>query len=92
MTIQIQGSSFGSWRFRSKNIRQVSFFAGAALFVRTNFFKQIGGFDDANFFFYNDDIDFAKQVKRHKKNLSITQMYPLSITEAYQQNRTLLIQ
>ena len=68
LTIQIQGSSFGSWRFRSKNIRQVPFLAGAALFVRTNFFKQIGGFD-ANFFFYNDDIDFAKQVKRHKKKL-----------------------
>ena len=67
-SIQVQGSSLGSWRFYMKKTRQVPFLSGAALFIRTSFFKSIEGFDAA-LFFYNDDIDFAKQTKRHKKKL-----------------------
>ena len=48
--------------------RTMPFLSGAALFVRTDFFKLIGGFDE-KLVFYNDDIDFAKRVKEHKKEL-----------------------
>lgn len=65
---QIQGGCFGGYQFKSKTIRSVSFLSGAALFIRTDFFKKIGGFDD-RFFFYNDDVDFAKNVKKYGKSL-----------------------
>ncbi len=67
-TLQAQGSSLNAWLFKSSNTRQVSFLSGAALFVRTDFFKYIGGFDE-QLVFYNDDIDFAKQVRHHNKKL-----------------------
>ncbi len=72
-SIQVQGSGLNSIRFKSQKIKQVPFLSGASLFIRTSFFKQIGGFDP-NLFFYNDDVDFAMQVKRNKKKLIY---YPL---------------
>jgi GT2 family glycosyltransferase len=67
-SLQVQGSMFLYWVYAAKSTRQVSFLSGASLFIRTEFFKKINGFD-SNLYFYNDDIDFAKQVKKHKKKL-----------------------
>ena len=67
-SLQNQGSGFSSWKYKTKKIKEVEFLSGAALFIRSEFFKQINGFDP-NLFFYNDDIDFAKQVKKHHKQL-----------------------
>ena len=67
-TLQAQGGGLNAWRYKSNKICNVPFLSGASLFMRTQFFKDIGGFDP-HLFFYNDDIDFAKQAKRHKKRL-----------------------
>ncbi len=67
-SLQSQGGGINAWKYRSKKITEVGFLSGASLFMRTNFFKQINGFDP-HLFFYNDDIDFAKQAKRHNKKL-----------------------
>lgn len=67
-TLQTQGSGFHRYKFRSKTITQVSFLSGASLFIRTQFFKDMNGFDP-HLFFYNDDVDFAMQAKKHRKKL-----------------------
>ncbi len=67
-SLQNQGSGLSSWAFKSKKIKAVGFLSGASLFIRTQFFKDINGFDP-NLFFYNDDFDFAMQVKKHHKTL-----------------------
>ena len=67
-SIQSQGSGLNQFKFRSRKICQVPFLSGASLFIRTQFFKDINGFDP-QLFFYNDDVDFAMQVKKHKKKL-----------------------
>jgi len=67
-TLQAQGSGFSRWVFNTNKTRAVRFLSGASLFIRTSFFKSIQGFDP-QLFFYNDDIDFAMQAKKHKKKL-----------------------
>ena len=67
-SLQNQGSGLSSWKYKKNQISPVSFLSGASLFIRTQFFKDINGFD-ANLFFYNDDIDFAMQVKKHRKKM-----------------------
>jgi len=67
-SLQSQGGGLNAWRYKSNKISKVPFLSGASLFIRTSFFKDIDGFD-SNLFFYNDDIDFAKQAQRHKKTL-----------------------
>jgi GT2 family glycosyltransferase len=72
-SIQCQGSALFAYRYRRKTPTVVPFLSGAALFIRTDFFKTIGGFDP-RLYFYNDDIDFAYQAKKHHKKLLY---YPL---------------
>ena len=72
-SIQVQGSGLAGLKYKTSKIKQVSFLSGASLFIKTSFFKKINGFDP-NLFFYNDDIDFAMQVKKHKMKLIY---YPL---------------
>ena len=67
-SIQVQGSGIAGLKYKTSKIKQVSFLSGASLFIKTSFFKKINGFDP-NLFFYNDDIDFAMQVKKHKMKL-----------------------
>ena len=67
-SLQSQGSGFNQYKFKSKKITQVQFLSGASLFIRTQFFKEINGFDP-HLFFYNDDVDFAMQAKKHRKKL-----------------------
>ena len=72
-SVQVQGSGLAGLKYKTSKIKQVSFLSGASLFIKTSFFKKINGFDP-NLFFYNDDIDFAMQVKKHKMRLIY---YPL---------------
>lgn len=72
-SLQVQGGGLSTWRFHRKTPVQVPFLSGASLFMVTDFFRHIGGFDP-NLFFYNDDVDFAHQVKKHGKKLVY---YPL---------------
>jgi GT2 family glycosyltransferase len=67
-SIQVQGSGFNALKFKRRTVQTVSFLSGASLFIRTSFFKNMGGFD-RNLFFYNDDVDFAIHAKRQKKKL-----------------------
>lgn len=64
-SVQVQGSWSGSFRYYAKKARPISFIAGAAMLTRTALMKEIGGLDE-NLFFYNDDIDFCKQLSRRK--------------------------
>ena len=50
-----------------KSLRSNSYLAHHYLF-EPNFSKKINGFDP-HLFFYNDDVDFAMQVKKHRKKL-----------------------
>ena len=67
-SLQSQGSGFSSFRFKRNHTTTVPFLSGASLFIRTSFFKKIGGFDP-NLYFYNDDVDFALQAKKNGKKL-----------------------
>ena len=63
-SLQSPGSILGSWRFRSKKKIEVPFIAGAAVFMKKTVFDKIGGLDE-NLYFYNDDIDLCKTIKKH---------------------------
>ncbi len=67
-SIQIQGSSLGAWRFKSKNPRKVPFICGAALMISKTLYNEIGGLDE-NVFFYNDDIILCKELKKRQKDI-----------------------
>jgi GT2 family glycosyltransferase len=62
-SLQCPGSIFGHWRFWSKTARKVPFIAGAAVLFPTAVYWEMGGLDE-NLFFYNDDVDMCKTLKR----------------------------
>ena len=62
-SVQTQGSSFGFWRFRAKKPRKIPFISGASLMTTKAIMAEIGGLDE-QLFFYNDDIDFCKQMAK----------------------------
>jgi len=64
-SLQIQGSALGAWRFRAKTARKVPFICAAALLMRRDILREIGGLDE-NLFFYNEDVDLCHQLRRRK--------------------------
>jgi len=64
-SLQAPGSVFGQWKFKSKEPKDVSFVAGAALLMSKTVYESINGLDD-NLFFYNDDIDLCKVLLKRK--------------------------
>lgn len=62
-SLQCPGSVFGQWRFRQDKVREVPFIAGAAVMMKRSVYQEMDGLDE-NLFFYNDDIDMCKSLKR----------------------------
>ena len=62
---QVQGSFLGSWRYYRKKACRISFICGACLLTKKAILDDIGGLDE-KLFFYNDDIDFCKQLAKRK--------------------------
>ncbi|RAP32317.1 hypothetical protein DID76_00510 [Candidatus Marinamargulisbacteria bacterium SCGC AG-414-C22] len=62
-SLQCPGSILGQWRFKSNKPTVVPFVAGAAVLMKRTVFDEINGLDE-NLFFYNDDIDLCKSLKR----------------------------
>lgn len=54
--------------FDKKSIRQVDWLLGSFLFIRTSTLKQVGGFDE-RFFLYFEDTDLCKSF--HEKNWQV---------------------
>lgn len=46
----------------NKKIHSVDWVTGASMFIPTNIYNEIGGFDE-DFFLYNEDIDLCKRIK-----------------------------
>ncbi len=62
-TPQRQGSIFGKPFWKSDEAIPVDFVIGGALLLRKEVFQQIGLMDE-NLFFYNDDIDWCKSIRK----------------------------
>jgi len=63
-SLQSPGSVFGQWRFRQDKVREVPFIAGAAVLISRDRMLEMDGMDE-NLFFYNDDIDMCRFMKKH---------------------------
>lgn len=73
-SIQCPGSFFGQWMFKSSNPVNVSFVSGAALLIKKSVYNDIDGLDE-NLFFYNEDVDLSKVLRKKKLRLVY---YPLA--------------
>jgi GT2 family glycosyltransferase len=62
-TLQYQGSILGKWQFTGHKPRNINFISGAAFFTRASLYKKLDGLDET-FFFYNEDIDICKRIKK----------------------------
>ena len=62
-SVQIQGSILGSRVYYSNNPKEVNFLSGAAIMISANLYSKINGFDE-NYFFYNEDVDLCKTIKK----------------------------
>lgn len=62
-SLQCPGSIWGQWRFWSKTPKKVPFIAGAAVLMTRKRYWEMGGLDE-HLFFYNDDIDMCKTLKK----------------------------
>ena len=62
-SLQNHGSSLNARHYRGSVPKKVPFVIGAAIMMRKDLYDQIGGLDEA-YFFYNDDIDLCKTLHR----------------------------
>lgn len=58
---QIAGSILGRRYYKTLLPKSVKFISGAAFLIKTEFMKELGGWDE-NFFFYNEDSDLCKRI------------------------------
>ncbi len=63
-SLQIPGSIFNYFHFRSEVPVRVSFIAGTAVMLPQHAWQTIGGLDP-NLFFYNEDIDMCKMLLKN---------------------------
>jgi N-acetylglucosaminyl-diphospho-decaprenol L-rhamnosyltransferase len=57
---QANGYKLRQWDYASE--RDVDLVVGAAMFIRTDIFRRLGGFDE-RFFLYHEEIDFAHRLR-----------------------------
>lgn len=57
---QQNGWKLGRWGYAGE--RDVDLVVGAAMFIRTDIFRALGGFDE-RFFLYHEEIDFAHRLR-----------------------------
>jgi len=57
---QSNGYALRQWDYSTE--RDVDLVVGAAMFIRTDVFRQLGGFDE-RFFLYHEEIDFAHRLR-----------------------------
>jgi GT2 family glycosyltransferase len=62
-SLQAPGSIIGRKQYQSTSTRNVSFISGAAMFIKKTTYSEVGGFDEA-FFFYNEDVDLCWMLKK----------------------------
>ena len=60
---QLPGGFLGQRQYRTTVARSVSFLSGAALMMRRDRYLHLGGFDE-QFFFYNEDLDLCKRIRK----------------------------
>ncbi|MEK6557855.1 MAG: glycosyltransferase family 2 protein, partial [Candidatus Margulisiibacteriota bacterium] len=60
---QLYGSVMGWWQYKGTKSSKVSFVSGAAMLIPRELFLELGGFDE-RFFFYNEDVDLCKTIRR----------------------------
>jgi GT2 family glycosyltransferase len=62
-SLQLPGGILGQRQYKTDQASRVSFLSGAALMMRRDVYRSLGGFDDA-FFFYNEDLDLCKRIQK----------------------------
>ncbi len=55
---------------QEKNIIETDWVSGCALMIRKNLFKEIGGWDE-NYFLYYEDVDLCKRVKNKGHKIAV---------------------
>jgi len=63
LTSQREGSLLSKRFWNSKTPIETNFLTGAALMIRRGVFEKVGLLDE-NFFFYNEDIDICRRIKK----------------------------
>ena len=67
-SLQGHGSGLMKWRYTGSQPVSVGFVTGAAMMMTRALYRQIGGFDE-NYFFYNEDLDICKTVKKLNRTI-----------------------
>jgi GT2 family glycosyltransferase len=62
-TEQLAGGILGQRQYKTSVAKSVSFLSGAALMMSRERYLELGGFDEA-FFFYNEDLDLCKRIQK----------------------------
>jgi len=62
-SVQGHGSGLLTWLYRTSTPRFVAFVTGAAMMIRASVYAEVGGFDEA-YFFYNEDVDLCKTLRK----------------------------
>lgn len=55
--------------FNHKFIKEVDWMLGACFLLRKDFFLELKGFDEKNFFMYFEDVDLCKRIKKTGKKV-----------------------
>ena len=62
-SLQGHGSGVMKWKYSGKTAVSVSFVTGAAMVVARDVYLKVGGLDE-HYFFYNEDLDFCKTIRK----------------------------
>ncbi len=81
---QANGFKLRQWDYGS--IRDVDLVVGAAMFIRAEVFRELGGFDE-RFFLYHEEIDFAHRLR--DRGLRVVYLPQCVVTHAGEQGGSL---